>query len=67
MAVAGVESKARLAALRCLAELPTRISFPKLFPHRNGVIKCLVCALDDKKRAVRLQAVAVRNQWILVK
>ena len=36
-----------------------------LFPFKAEVIKQLAVCLDDKKRAIRLLAVRVRNLWIL--
>jgi hypothetical protein len=36
-----------------------------LLPHRSFVVRQLAACLDDKKRAVRLLAVRVRNVWVL--
>ncbi|RYG65878.1 hypothetical protein EON64_11015 [archaeon] len=57
----------RVDALKQLSELPQVVSYIRLFPYRQQIIKTLLPALDDKKRAVRLQTVLTRNKWMLMR
>ncbi|PAN09691.1 hypothetical protein PAHAL_2G044600 [Panicum hallii] len=52
----------RETALQCLVALST---FPhsKIFPMRLKVLQAAIKALDDKKRAVRQEAVRCRQTW----
>ncbi|KAI9471923.1 MAG: Dos2-interacting transcription regulator of RNA-Pol-II-domain-containing protein [Benjaminiella poitrasii] len=58
--------RVRVAALTCLAELPTSIAKDILVPHAKYVIKQLRIPLDDKKRIVRKEAVDCRSKWYTV-
>ena len=53
----------RAEAVDCLRAF-TALPFAKLSPWRSKVVRGLVAALDDGKRAVRRRAVACRNEWI---
>lgn len=57
----------RALAIECLARFPALISYPALFPFRARIVKALAVALNDNKRAVRMLAAKVRNQWILLR
>lgn len=50
----------RIAALNCLAILPTVIRYDMLHPLKSSVIRELDKALDDRKRDVRKAAVDAR-------
>ncbi|KAF8141740.1 ARM repeat-containing protein [Boletus edulis] len=54
------EHKVRVAALKCLALLPTAVRYDLLHPYKPRVLKDLAKALDDPKRAVRNEAVDAR-------
>jgi DNA repair/transcription protein MET18/MMS19 len=53
----------RMASLRCLAILPTQLSFGSIDPFQKQVIRQLGMILDDPKRAVRKEAVDCRHAW----
>ncbi|KAJ1993432.1 hypothetical protein H4R33_000687 [Dimargaris cristalligena] len=53
----------RTAALKCLAILPECLEYSIIHPYRKEVIKALAGPLDDRKRAVRQEAVVCRNKW----
>ncbi|KAG6381494.1 Dos2-interacting transcription regulator of RNA-Pol-II-domain-containing protein [Boletus reticuloceps] len=57
------EHKVRVAALKCLALLPTAVRYDLLHPYKPRVLKDLAMALDDPKRAVRNEAVDARTKW----
>ena len=55
----------RIAALQCLVvamELPYNL----LHAHKPAVLKALAQAVDDPKRAVRMQAARTRRLWMPV-
>ena len=56
--------KTRAAALACLATFPGSFRTDQLIPHRNTVARRLLAPLDDKKRAVRAEAVRCRRMWL---
>lgn len=55
-------SATRVTALQCLL---AALSLPwaALHPHRGSVLRALVAAADDRKRAVRAAAVRCRRAW----
>jgi hypothetical protein len=62
-ATLGATGAVRETALRCILaclDLP----YAALHPHRNLVLPAITSALDDRKRAVRLQAARTRRAWI---
>ncbi|KAF9633220.1 putative dna repair transcription protein [Lasiodiplodia theobromae] len=54
----------RAAALKCLALIPERLRGEIVLPFKRQVVKKLTAALDDGKRAVRLEAVKCRAAWL---
>jgi DNA repair/transcription protein MET18/MMS19 len=54
----------RVKALQCLALTVSQLKTELVIPFRKQVIKKLTIPLDDKKRAVRLEAVKCRTKWI---
>ncbi|KAF2099568.1 ARM repeat-containing protein [Rhizodiscina lignyota] len=54
----------RSRALHCLALVPKKLKTEVVIPFRRQVVKRLTEALDDRKRAVRIEAVKCRSQWI---
>jgi len=54
----------REKAIQCLALLAERIRKEIIIPYRKQVIKKLTPALDDRRRAVRTEAVRCRTKWI---
>ena len=52
--------KVRVAALRYLATLPSIVRYDVLHPQKATVLRELAKALDDPKRAVRVEAVEAR-------
>ena len=52
--------KVRIAALRYLATLPSIVRYDVLHPQKATVLRELAKALDDPKRAVRVEAVEAR-------
>jgi DNA repair/transcription protein MET18/MMS19 len=56
--------RVRAKALQCLSLLPTKLRTELVIPYRKEVIKRLTSALDDRRRAVRAEAVRSRTKWI---
>ncbi|KAF5887985.1 MMS19 nucleotide excision repair protein, partial [Clarias magur] len=54
--------KVRITALRCVHAL-SRLPSHMVLPFRARVLRALAKPLDDKKRLVRKEAVAARNEW----
>ncbi|KAH7060525.1 MMS19 nucleotide excision repair protein-like protein [Macrophomina phaseolina] len=54
----------RAVALKCLGLIPERLRGEVLLPFKRQVVKKLTAALDDSKRAVRLEAVKCRGAWL---
>ena len=59
---AGSSALVRARAIDCLQVL-TALPYHKLHPHKQSVVRGLVPALDDPRRAVRRRAVCCRNDW----
>nr|XP_020471545.1 MMS19 nucleotide excision repair protein homolog [Monopterus albus]XP_020471546.1 MMS19 nucleotide excision repair protein homolog [Monopterus albus] len=55
----------RTASLRCIHAL-SRFPIHEILPFRARVLQAVACALDDKKRLVRREAVQARGEWFLV-
>jgi DNA repair/transcription protein MET18/MMS19 len=55
--------RVRAKALQCLALVPARLRTEIVIPYRKQVIKRLTVALDDRRRAVRAEAVRCRMKW----
>jgi DNA repair/transcription protein MET18/MMS19 len=53
----------RIASLRCLAIMPTHLSFEAIDAFRKQVIRNLGMVLDDPKRAMRKEGVDCRHAW----
>ncbi|MCL4418115.1 MAG: hypothetical protein M1365_15760 [Actinobacteria bacterium] len=60
------QARNRALALKCLEKLPSRLSYTKLFPYRQTILKGLIPVLDDRKQAVRQIAAKVRSKWSLL-
>ena len=58
--------KVRMAALRCIDFVCTKISRDITLPFAKDTLRAIAIALDDKKRLVRKQAVECRESWYLV-
>jgi DNA repair/transcription protein MET18/MMS19 len=58
--------KVRIAALKCIELVSTKISRDLLLPHVKSTLKAIAVPLDDKKRLVRKQAVECRESWYLI-
>jgi DNA repair/transcription protein MET18/MMS19 len=56
----------RVAALRCLAAFPGAVDYLHIANQRGSVLKRLARCLDDRKRAVRREAVDCRSAWFLL-
>lgn len=56
-------STVRIASLRCLAIIPTHLSFEAIDSFRKQVIRSLGTVLDDPKRVVRKEGVDCRHAW----
>jgi DNA repair/transcription protein MET18/MMS19 len=56
-------AKVRLVALECLLFFLDRFPYSSLHSFKTEVVRELLKPLDDRKRAVRKQAVLVRNKW----
>ncbi|KAK5171553.1 hypothetical protein LTR04_001809 [Oleoguttula sp. CCFEE 6159] len=56
--------KVRTAALQCLTLVPAQLKGEVVLPFRKQVVKKLMGALDDKRRAVRGEAVRCRSRWM---
>lgn len=54
----------RAVALKCLSLVPERLRGEIVLPFKRQVVKKLTAALDDSKRAVRLEAVKCRGAWL---
>lgn len=54
----------RAVALKCLGLVPEKLRGEIVLPFRRQVVKKLTAALDDGKRAVRLEAVRCRANWL---
>jgi DNA repair/transcription protein MET18/MMS19 len=54
----------RSKALQGLALIPLRMRMEIALPYRRQVVQKLGAALDDRKRAVRADAVRCRTRWI---
>ncbi|XP_025095923.1 MMS19 nucleotide excision repair protein homolog isoform X2 [Pomacea canaliculata] len=65
LAVSGGNMKLRILALKCLQQVS---SLPNvaLQPYKSEVLKGVKPALDDRKRLVRREAMAVRSIWCLL-
>ena len=57
--------KVRIAALRCLAILPSQLNFTAVDPFQKMVIRAIGGVLDDPKRVVRKEAVDCRHAWYI--
>ena len=68
MSIALTEERAltRRQALSCLLDMSARYPYPRLFPLKKAVLKGLQGVVDDKKRAVRILAAKVRNEWTVM-
>ena len=55
--------KVRIAALRCLAILPTHLNFTAIESFQKIVIRAIGGVLDDPKRVIRKEAVDCRHAW----
>jgi len=56
--------RVRASALQCLTVVPGRLRMELVLPFRRQVVKKLTGALDDRRRAVRTEAVRCRAKWI---
>jgi DNA repair/transcription protein MET18/MMS19 len=56
--------RVREKALQCLTLLPIKLRTEVVIPYRKQVIKKLTVAVDDRRRAVRAEAVRCRTKWI---
>ena len=56
--------RVRASALQCLTVVSGRLRIELVLPFRRQVVKRLIGALDDKRRAVRIEAVRCRAKWI---
>ena len=56
-------AKLRGMALECLLQMSRLYSYHKLFPVKKMILKGLHKVLDDKKRAIRILAAKVRNEY----
>lgn len=54
---------ARQAALECLAQISRDIPYQTIHPYRRAIVKTVVAACDDRKRAVRATAVSCRELY----
>ncbi|KAJ3670959.1 hypothetical protein LUZ60_008385 [Juncus effusus] len=52
----------RETAIQCLAAM-SNLSHSKIYPMRPQVLRAVISALDDKKSAVRKEAVKCRHAW----
>ena len=57
--------KVRIAAVRCVAELPVMPAH-LILPHQQRVLHRLSLIVDDHKRLVRQEAAAARSRWFLI-
>jgi DNA repair/transcription protein MET18/MMS19 len=64
MSSPGNSANLRAKALQCLALVASQLRTEIVVPFRKSVVQRLTAALDDKKRAVRAEAVKCRRRWI---
>jgi DNA repair/transcription protein MET18/MMS19 len=58
--------KVRETALQCLTLVASSMKTETIMPYRKQVVKRLTVPIDDKRRAVRAEAVKCRTKWISV-
>ncbi|CAE6466774.1 unnamed protein product [Rhizoctonia solani] len=58
-----VTPRVQICALQLLATLPSALRYDILHPYKNEVVRKLGSALDDRRRAVRKEAVDCRSIW----
>lgn len=63
---ASSNTSTRIAALKCLAVFPEKLSYLTIQQQKLPVIKGLGQALDDKKKIIRKEAVDTRAKWYLL-
>jgi DNA repair/transcription protein MET18/MMS19 len=56
--------KVREKALQCLTLVASSMKTEIIMPYRKQVVKRLTTPIDDKRRAVRAEAVKCRTKWI---
>ena len=56
----------RISALKCLAVFPEKLPYLTLQHQKHNVIKGLGAVLDDKRKAIRKEAVDCRSKWYLL-
>ena len=56
-------AKMRCMALECLLQMSRLYPYHKLFPVKKVILKGLQKVVDDKKRAIRILAAKVRNEY----
>jgi DNA repair/transcription protein MET18/MMS19 len=56
----------RIAALKCLAVFPEKLAYLTIQSQKVPVIRGLGKVLDDKKKAIRKEAVDTRAKWYLL-
>lgn len=54
----------RQSALKCLALVPLSFKLEIVVPYRRQVVNKLMASLDDRRRAVRAEAVKCRTAWL---
>ena len=55
----------RTIALKCLLKI-RYFPYTKIHPFKNLVVRGVGKVTDDNKRAVRLFAAKVRNEWMVI-
>ena len=60
-------AKMRYMALECLLQMSRLYPYHKLFPVKKLILKGLQKVVDDKKRAIRILAAKVRNEYSVLK
>ena len=63
MAQKGPAAKLRCMALECLLKMCELYPYHKLYPVKKIILKGLQNVVDDKKRAIRILAAKVRNEY----
>ena len=58
-------ARSRSIALKCLLKI-RNFPYPKIHPYKNKVVKGVGKVTDDRKRAIRLLAARVRNEWLIL-
>ncbi|KAG8691244.1 hypothetical protein FRC11_005626 [Ceratobasidium sp. 423] len=58
-----ITPRVQICSLRLLATLPSALRYDILHPYKNEVVRKLGSALDDRRRAVRKEAVDCRSIW----